>query len=87
MQGAGTLIEIVISILHFCSWALPMFHAQSIMPIVVLRNLGPPSPLSKLSAGPHPSVVDESLDRPGCSCQASIRLYDGVPRPIPQGRR
>lgn len=85
MQGAGTLIEIVISILHFCSWALPMFHAQSIMPIVVFKNLGPPSPPLEPVCRPTPSAaVDESLDPPDCACQAGIWLcHWGGPRPIP----
>lgn len=52
MQGAGTLIEIVISILHFCSWALPMFHAQSIIANCVFKTLAnfPPSPRTGLPA-------------------------------------
>lgn len=54
MQGAGTLIEIVISILTFCSWALPMFHAQSIMPFDVFKNLGPPSPPLEILCRPTP---------------------------------
>lgn len=52
MRGAGTLIEIVISILHFCSWALPMFHAQSIIANCVFKTLAkfPPSPRTGLPA-------------------------------------
>lgn len=52
MQGAGTLIEIVISILHFCSWVLPMFHAQSMIANCVFKTLAnfPPSPRTGLPA-------------------------------------